>query len=98
MAECPLLADSVEKLRGLVNSGSRMRFTKRDARDHVWRSSSNGWPSQRVYDLTERGGRSDDCVSTISTNAYFRTFSTVSAQSGHLPRSQMLQCTFRNVH
>src|SRR3954447_2209164 len=53
----------VEKLPGLVNSGSRIRFAKREARDHVWRSLSNGWPSQRDYDLMQKNGCSDDFVS-----------------------------------
>src|SRR3954454_19905633 len=53
----------VEKLPALVNSGSRIRFAKREARDHVWRSLSNGWPSQRDYDLMQRNGCSDDFVS-----------------------------------
>src|SRR3954462_9249950 len=44
----PLSADSVEQLPGLVNSGFRMRFAKREARDHVWRSLSNGGPHNEI--------------------------------------------------
>src|SRR3954453_207965 len=80
---CPTRAESVEKVPGIVNSGSRMRFAKREARDHVWRSLSNRWPSQRDYDLMQRDGCSDDFVSTISARAQFRSFSTESALVGH---------------